>query len=206
MCAQVARFPHPTLPSLRAQMTVPHLRFFISPGRVRRIMRVLRAAMPTGARAAAAAPGFCGPRQQFLLTMQDAPCVHTLRKRSFTACRSQRVSWTTQLHAPERQWACSLEQAGKAEDGPGAGAAASPAAGAWAEQPRWRADAEYSGRLKVLEWGGLSRSSAQWQPRWAALHRGLLYLLPDQDAPAPTATHNIWRNRCANRHSYLLRF
>ena len=51
--------------------------------------------------------------------------------------------------------------------------------------------------LQVLEWGGLSRTSAQWQHRWAVLHRGFLYLLPDQDAMSPAATHNIWRNRCA---------
>lgn len=43
---QVARFPHARLPSLRAQLTVPSLRFFVSPARVRRIVRVLRAAMP----------------------------------------------------------------------------------------------------------------------------------------------------------------
>ncbi|KAK9908805.1 hypothetical protein WJX75_003140 [Coccomyxa subellipsoidea] len=43
---QIARFPHPQLPSLRAQLSVPQLRFFISPARVRRVLRVLRAAMP----------------------------------------------------------------------------------------------------------------------------------------------------------------
>lgn len=43
---QVARFPHPQLPSLRAQLSVPQLRFFISPARIRRVLRVLRTAMP----------------------------------------------------------------------------------------------------------------------------------------------------------------
>jgi hypothetical protein len=43
---QVARFPHPQLPSLRAQLSVPQLRFFISPARVRRVLRVLHTAMP----------------------------------------------------------------------------------------------------------------------------------------------------------------
>lgn len=42
---QIARFPHPRLPSLRAQLTVPHLRFFISPARVRRVLTVLSAAL-----------------------------------------------------------------------------------------------------------------------------------------------------------------
>ncbi len=43
---QLARFPHPQLPSLRAQLSVPQLRFFVSPARVRRVLRVLRAAVP----------------------------------------------------------------------------------------------------------------------------------------------------------------
>lgn len=43
---QIARMPHPTLPSLRAQLSVPRLRFFISAARVRRLMRVLRSALP----------------------------------------------------------------------------------------------------------------------------------------------------------------
>ena len=43
---QIARMPHPTLPSLRAQLSVPRLRFFISAARVRRVLRVLRSALP----------------------------------------------------------------------------------------------------------------------------------------------------------------
>ena len=43
---QISRMPHPTLPSLRAQLSVPRLRFFISAARVRRLMRVLRSALP----------------------------------------------------------------------------------------------------------------------------------------------------------------
>ena len=43
---QIARMPHPTLPSLRAQLNVPRLRFFISAARVCRLMRVLRSALP----------------------------------------------------------------------------------------------------------------------------------------------------------------
>ena len=82
------------------------------------------------------------------------------------------------------------KQAGSAPAAPGA-ALPQP------EQPRWRADAEYSGKLRVLEWGGLSRTSAQWAPRWATLHRGTLYLLPAQASSAAPATHNIWTNRCA---------
>ena len=43
---QIARMPHPTLPSLRAQLSEPRLRFFISAARVRRLLRVLRSALP----------------------------------------------------------------------------------------------------------------------------------------------------------------
>ena len=57
---QIARFPHPQLPSLRAQLSVPQLRFFISPARVRRVLRVLRAAMPGD-------PSFCSCNCHHLL-------------------------------------------------------------------------------------------------------------------------------------------
>ena len=46
---QAARFPDPSRPPLRADLSVPSLRFYFSPGRVRRIMRILRSALP-GAR------------------------------------------------------------------------------------------------------------------------------------------------------------
>ena len=43
---QAARFPYPKLPKLRSQLRLPSLRFYFSPARVRRIMRVLRSALP----------------------------------------------------------------------------------------------------------------------------------------------------------------
>jgi len=43
---QVAQFSHPRLPTLRAQLSVPALRFFFSAARVQRLMRVLRFALP----------------------------------------------------------------------------------------------------------------------------------------------------------------
>ena len=45
---QAARFayPNPKLPKLRTQLRLPSLRFYFSPARVRRIMRVLRSALP----------------------------------------------------------------------------------------------------------------------------------------------------------------
>lgn len=43
---QAARFPDPSRPPLKAGLSVPSLRFHLSPGRVRRIMRILRSALP----------------------------------------------------------------------------------------------------------------------------------------------------------------
>lgn len=43
---QAARFPDPRFPLLRLQPSVPVLRFYLSPGRLGRLMRVLRGAFP----------------------------------------------------------------------------------------------------------------------------------------------------------------
>ena len=43
---QVAKTAHPVLPPLRLGVTLPTLRFFISPARLHRVMRVLAAALP----------------------------------------------------------------------------------------------------------------------------------------------------------------
>ena len=43
----MAQFSHPRLPALRAQLSVPALRFFFSAARVQRLMRVLRYALPS---------------------------------------------------------------------------------------------------------------------------------------------------------------
>lgn len=43
---QAARLPHPSLPKLRSQLRLPGLRFYFSPARVRRVMRVLHSALP----------------------------------------------------------------------------------------------------------------------------------------------------------------
>lgn len=43
---QVAKAAHPVLPPLRLGVTLPTLRFFISPARLHRVMRVLAAALP----------------------------------------------------------------------------------------------------------------------------------------------------------------
>lgn len=64
------------------------------------------------------------------------------------------------------------------------------------EVPQWRRDSEFSGKVRVLEWGGISRTTAQWPTRWVALYRGSLYVLPKEDANASPTIHNIWTNRC----------
>ncbi|KAK9819963.1 hypothetical protein WJX72_004515 [[Myrmecia] bisecta] len=121
---QAGRFPHPRLPPLRLQLQVPRLRFFFSPARVRRVMRVVHGIMPA--------------------------------------------------HGPED---------------------ASSAAAAPAGQPPWRTQAEFSRPVRVLEWGGVARTLAQWPQRQAYLYRGQLYLLDSDQASEPTQTHNIWIGR-----------
>ena len=64
------------------------------------------------------------------------------------------------------------------------------------EVPQWRRDSEFSGKVRVLEWGGLSRTTAQWPTRWVALYRGSLYVMPREDADTSPTTYNIWTNRC----------
>lgn len=44
---QLAKGEHPTLPPLRLGVTLPKLRFFISPARLHRVMRILQAALPS---------------------------------------------------------------------------------------------------------------------------------------------------------------
>ena len=66
------------------------------------------------------------------------------------------------------------------------------------EAQKWRTDCEFSGPLKVLEWGGVTRTTAQWPKKWAAVRRGSLYVLDSEDSDAAPAVHNIWSsNRCA---------
>ena len=43
---QAARFEYPKLPKLRSQLSLPGLRFYFSPARISRIMRVVRSALP----------------------------------------------------------------------------------------------------------------------------------------------------------------
>ena len=78
---------------------------------------------------------------------------------------------------------------------PAAGGAAGAAAGA---QPHWRRDAEKAGPLRALEWGGVTRTAASWARRWGVLHRGHLYLLDSQDAPAAASSTNVWLNKCVS--------
>lgn len=44
---QLAKADHPTLPPLRLGVTLPTLRFYISPARLHRVMRILHAALPS---------------------------------------------------------------------------------------------------------------------------------------------------------------
>ena len=48
---QAARFADPKYPVVRLQPSIPRLHFFLSPGRMGRLLRVLRAALPAGEQA-----------------------------------------------------------------------------------------------------------------------------------------------------------
>ena len=52
----VAQAQHSKLPPLRLGVTLPSLRFFISPARLHRVMRILHAALPSALKCAA---GLC---------------------------------------------------------------------------------------------------------------------------------------------------
>ena len=60
------------------------------------------------------------------------------------------------------------------------------------EEQKWRADCEHSGALRVLEWGGVTRTTAQWPKKWAAVRRGSLYVLDSEGSDAAPAVYNIW--------------
>ncbi len=77
---------------------------------------------------------------------------------------------------------------GPAEGGKGAATSQSMAL----EQQKWRTDSEHSGTVRVLEWGGVTRTTAQWPKKWAALYRGSLYVLDSQDTAGAPAVHNLW--------------
>ena len=99
------------------------------------------------------------------------------------------------MFSHKRERARSAAKQAGAGAGAGAGAAGG-GTGAGAE-PLWRRDAEKAGPLRVLEWGGVARAAASWAKRWGALHRGHLYLLERQHAPAPLASANVWLNKRA---------
>jgi hypothetical protein len=77
--------------------------------------------------------------------------------------------------------------------------------GSAAQQPerlelqKWRTDCEHSGKIRMLEWGGVTRTTAQWPEKWAALYRGGLYSLDSEDSTLAPTVHNVWStNRCAS--------
>ena len=60
---------------------------------------------------------------------------------------------------------------------------------------QWRLTPEQAGGVRVLQWGGLSRTTPQWPSRWAVLYRGTLHLLESETAAEPLESLNIWNNR-----------
>ena len=60
---------------------------------------------------------------------------------------------------------------------------------------QWQLTPEQAGSVRVLQWGGISRFTAQWPSRWAALYRGTLHLLESDTSTEPLQSYNIWNNR-----------
>ena len=63
----------------------------------------------------------------------------------------------------------------------------------------WRQEADYSGPVRALEWGGIAYATATWQKRYAYLHRGRIYLLQKRSSPNELTSHGVWLNRCGSR-------
>ena len=67
------------------------------------------------------------------------------------------------------------------------------------EQPAsleaWRLRPEKTGTLRILTWGGIGYSTAQWQRYFASLYRGKLYLQEREGAAGVARTVNAWSNR-----------
>lgn len=78
-------------------------------------------------------------------------------------------------------------------------AAAEEGAQGQQEQPAsleaWRLRPERTGSLRILTWGGIGYSTAQWQRYFASLYRGKLYLQEREGAASVARTVNAWSNR-----------
>ena len=68
----------------------------------------------------------------------------------------------------------------------------------------WRQEADYSGKVTVLVWGGIAYATATWQKRYAFLHRGRLYLLQKRSSPEELSSHSIWLNRYGIRPALFI--
>lgn len=60
---------------------------------------------------------------------------------------------------------------------------------------QWRLTPEQAGPVRMLQWGGISRSTPQWPSRWGMLYRGILHLLENETSAEPLESLNIWNNR-----------
>ncbi len=64
---------------------------------------------------------------------------------------------------------------------------------------QWRLTPEQAGPIRMLQWGGISRSTPQWPSRWGMLYRGTLHLLENETSAEPLESLNIWNNRWERR-------
>jgi hypothetical protein len=59
----------------------------------------------------------------------------------------------------------------------------------------WVKAAEYSSVVDVLSWQGLIAAQSQWQPRFAVVYRGTLYLMEDDTSPVILRQVALWQGR-----------
>lgn len=59
----------------------------------------------------------------------------------------------------------------------------------------WVKSAEYTSTVDVLAWQGLTGASSQWQPRFAVVYRGTLYVMQSEGSPVIIRQVALWQGR-----------
>eukprot|EP00892_Ulva_mutabilis_P007576 jgi/Ulvmu1/5190/UM021_0207.1 len=59
----------------------------------------------------------------------------------------------------------------------------------------WVKAAEYTSTVDVLAWQGIAGASSQWQPRFAVVYRGTLYIMQSEGSPVIMRQVALWQGR-----------
>jgi hypothetical protein len=88
--------------------------------------------------------------------------------------------------------AAEAADAGRASGG-GSGSGAAGGSGGSHDKPLWLSEAEYTAKVAVLTWEGLTSSVSKWQThRWLHVWRGRLYLTASKDEPEVLSSKTYW--------------